>query len=157
MPSTVSSTLIKDVFAEPSFGFVTAPDASGQPRMTRIYAYSSNADLSQLSLFVFGPDAEPVLANLEEGKPLAAVLSRASDFRTIQCKGAYRGSHAPAAEELTILRNHNGAQFKMVNEFFGWTQENWSSWNIEPALVINIAVQAVFEQTPQPNTGQKIQ
>ena len=98
------------------------------------------------------------LDNLLDNGKVALNVGAIPSHETYQFKGGYLSHHDCDAEDIEGIRRML-AKYKIGLSRFGMPDEQLSivdKYNIEPSIGITFEVQEIFEQTPKPGTGNKI-
>lgn len=151
----ILNDFVKEVLTSPCYGFVVTINESNQPVMTRFFGFKYDDPLETLTVYTFKKDAQRVIDELSDSAKLAATVSNAMDFKTIQFKGTYQRHYDVADEEMNYARECNAKQVEIM-AMFGISKEVFASWHFEPSVAISINVEEIFDQTPKVNAGNKI-
>ena len=149
------NNLVKEVLAAPCFGFVGTINDSNQPVITRFFDFKYDEQQSILTLYTFKNDAKRVINILSDKSKLAATISNAMDFKTVQFKGTYQRHYNVPDDEINHVRVFNSKQAEIM-EMTGISRDVFASWKFEPSVAISINIEEIFDQTPKINTGNKI-
>lgn len=147
--------LANEVLSNPCFGFIGTLNESNQPVMTRVFGFKYDDSLTAFTVYTFKKDARRVAHHLSEVSKLAATISNALDFKTIQFKGTYRHHYEVSDEEMNYSRDCNSKQIEIM-KMFNISKETFCNWKYEPSMAIVMDVDEIFDQTPKINTGNKI-
>jgi hypothetical protein len=106
----------------------------------------------RVTLFLGVEPAAGAIANLRANGAVAITGSRPADYRTFQLKGrAVRVEPVPEGERAVLLacREALAAQLERV----GWARSHTRRLSVWPCVAVEVALDAVFEQTPGPRAG----
>jgi hypothetical protein len=125
------------------------------PECMEVCAVKVEAERGLLSIFLAQAMADRTLANLRSNGQAAVNVSRPTDHRTLQLKGIFVDER-PAGEEdrapLMKYLEHLARGFGMVGIPLSVCMR-MVAW---PSQVVRIAVHDIFEQTPGPGSGRRL-
>ena len=152
---SVANDLVREVLQKPCFGFICALNEANHPILARIFGFHFEAERHTLTAYAFNKDFQPMQEHLSAGAKITMVLSSSLDYHTIQLKGTFTKAYETPEEELKYPRSCNRQQVDIMN---GWgvPEEVFANWSFEPSISVAMEVNEIFDQTPRPNTGKKI-
>jgi Pyridoxamine 5'-phosphate oxidase len=124
----------------------------GWPGCCRAVALVARPDLGGATVYLPVATAAQAVANLASNGRMAVVSSEPVSHASIQLKGRARAVRLAADEESGLVRawiERLGDALDSVGLPRGITR-SMASW---PAFAVDLAVEAVFEQTPGPRAG----
>jgi hypothetical protein len=134
-------------------------DAAGTPSITRAYGCKVSADRREVVVFLSKRRSEAILRDLAAGAAIAVVFSRPRTHETLQLKGA-EGRILPLASEDRDIMLACSAAFSAEIIALGHS-EGFSQALTAPAgddaVGIAFTPDAVFEQTPGPKAGMRLE
>lgn len=134
-------------------------DATQLPSITRAYGCKVSADRREVVVFMSIPHSQAILRDLAAGAPIAVVFSRPKTHETLQLKGL-RARIQPLASGDREIMLASGAAFSAEIMALGYA-EGFSLALMAPAAdeAVGVAVtpSAVFEQTPGPKAGMRLE
>ncbi len=131
-------------------------DAELRPTVSRAVAIQPGADRGVVTVFLSDAAAASLLALLGPGVPLAVTCSRVATLRTVQLKGIVaRVRPATEAERPLVDRQSTGYTDSLsVIGFPPAVVRRWVTW---PATAVELRIHAIFEQTPGPGAGRRME
>src|SRR5262245_11808580 len=97
-----------------------------------------------------------MLRNLTVHPEIAIVLDQPTSHRACQVKGTFLSSRPARPEERAEIDRQVG-HFRADLGGIGLPEGMTAGWVLWPATVLRVRVTDVFEQTPGPGTGGKLQ
>ena len=131
-------------------------DASLRPEAQRAVGCVVSGDRRVLAVLVPEGTGARTLANLDAGSPIAVTFSRIVDLRTVQVKGQCVGVRKASAAELEAARRYVAA-FTEALYFIGMSRATARRLGVEPLWVVDVGVGELFEQTPGPGAGARME
>lgn len=131
-------------------------DVALRPEAQRAVGCVVSGDRKMVAVLVPELTGQRTLANIAAGSAVAVTFSRIIDHRTVQVKGACAGVRAASEAELEAARRYV-AGFTEALYFIGMSRATARRLRIEPLHVIDVVVGELFEQTPGPSAGQKME
>ena len=133
-------------------------DVALVPSLSRAYGCRVSADRREVTVFVSKPRSETILCDLAAGAQIAVVFSRPKTHETLQIKGACARIQPlePGDREIMLA---SSVAFSTEIIALGYS-ENFSHALMTPATdeavgIVFLPV-AVFEQTPGPKAGMRL-
>jgi len=127
-------------------------DARLMPECTRAMGARVARERTRITLWLPAATATLSLANLRDNGQLAATFSRPWDHRTVQIKGRQRrAGPAKPADQRAVERYRSALADEL--ERVGMPRHltlRLASW---PAHAVEVAIDAIFDQTPGPGAG----
>ncbi len=142
---------------EPGLSIIVATvDAHGQPATCRGVAMTSHDDLQTATVFLPVATSHETIANVAATKRLAVAATHLFDNSSMQIKGTTIEARLATDEEAVFVRSRLDAFAQMLLAFgvpprLAHTMSHW------PAFAVTLRVEQVFEQTPGPGAGRRIQ
>lgn len=131
-------------------------DARLRPECVRAAGCMVAKDRKTLRLLLPEMTGRRTLVNLEAGSPVAVTFSRIVDHRTMQVKGVSLGVRPADASEHEAVRRYLAA-FTESLYFVGLSRAIVRRMRVEPCVVAAIDVRELFEQTPGPGAGARME
>jgi hypothetical protein len=130
-----------------------SPD--GEPRATRAWAVTvSDADAGRVRVVMTGDD--PVtIANLAGGR-IAVTGCAVRTLRAAQLKGQVVSIDPPTADDMVTFEEHSDEFFQEVHETDGNPIELLRRLLPRDVVVVDVAVDEVFDQSPGPGAGASV-
>jgi len=128
-----------------------------QPAFVRGFGISLRNDGKALSVFISKTQAAQTLANLKENGRAALVAAHVGTLTTRQFKGAYV-SHTDVGESDLPSVEKNLTEFIAIcAKYFGEQMAaQFRAFNIFPLIAVTFSIEDIFDQTPGPGAGKKI-
>lgn len=128
-----------------------------QPIAERAFGFKVSEDGTMVSAFIPKANAEKTIENLNGNGRAALIVSNVFNLSTWQFKGSYL-SHADCIESDMQILQENMMEFgKFIEMHFGEKQlQILQGHNIFPLTSVTFKIEDIFNQTPGPNAGQKI-
>ena len=128
-----------------------------QPALQRAFGVKAADDFSQISFFIPKALSEKTLANLKANGRAAGTAVDAATHQTLQFKGEFVSSHDCTESDMQEFYANMTGFGALIEQFYGPEGlEKMQAFNILPLVSINFKIQDIFNQTPGPGTGQKI-
>jgi len=121
------------------------------------YCPAARVDAGGTRLTVFVPEigAAAVLADLAANGQAAIVFARPEDDRACQVKGTFVSARPAAVDEQALVQAQwHGFMHQL--DLIGTPGESTRTWTIWPCVAVQIAVTAVYSQTPGPDAGARV-
>lgn len=123
-----------------------------EPNGVRAVAVSVEPDGTHLVVYLAKVAAERVLADLESNGQAAVSFGRPVDERACQVKGVFVGARDAREDERPGIRAQ-WESFLANLEQIGIGRVTYGEWVVWPCTAVRLEVQALFNQTPGPGTG----
>lgn len=134
-------------------------DGNGVPSLSRAFGCRVSPDRCDVVVFLPKRRAEPLLSDLARGSPVAAVFSRPQTHETLQLKATRVRLDELAPGDRDIMRRA-GEAFSAELVSLGYS-DAFSHAMMAPgadeAVAAVFTPAAVFEQTPGPQAGRRLQ
>jgi hypothetical protein len=127
-------------------------DASGWPSCCRGIAIRVDDDRQGVTVYVPVATGAETVANVASTGRIAIVASEPTSHSTLQLKGRTRAVRVAAEHEAEAMDAWFD-RFTDVLDAVGLPRGISRAMNRWPAFAIEVAVEAVFEQTPGPRAG----
>lgn len=131
-------------------------DATLMPECTRAWGIKVGAGNGTVTIFVSEAIAGKTIENLRENGRIAITCTRPTDHVTCQLKGQVRGIKPVTRVDRDVSRQWHG-EFMAELTAIGVPAALSEAWITEPTLAVEIAVTDVFDQTPGPGAGRKLE
>lgn len=153
--NSIANSLVSDVLQKPCFGFICALNEADHPILARIFGFNFDPKKNTLTAYAFKKDFQAMQNNFTSGVKIAMALSSSLDYHTIQLKGTLNKFYNTPEEEMKYPRSCNGKQVDIMN---GWgiPKDVFANWSFEQSISVMMDVNEIFDQTPWPNAGKKI-
>lgn len=138
---------------------VASHDPSMTPSVARAYGCRLAGDLRRLTVFVSALRSRVLLRDLGAGAPIAVVFTRPRSHQTLQVKGACADLSAPAPDDLAIMHAYGeafGAEIRALGCADYFVRALTAPVD-EEAVALTFAPAAVYEQTPGPDAGRRLE
>jgi predicted pyridoxine 5'-phosphate oxidase superfamily flavin-nucleotide-binding protein len=131
-------------------------DASLIPECTRAWGIHVTTGRDTVTIFLSETIAGKTIDNLRGNGKIAVTCTRPTDHTTCQLKGqVLRIKSATPADRDASRRWHR--EFVAELRAIGVPSALSEAWIVEPTVAVEIAVTEVFDQTPGPGAGKKIE
>ena len=127
-------------------------DPSGWPAGCRGVAVLVHPDREGVTVYVPVATAAETIANIASNGRVAVVSSEPVSHSTVQLKGRARGVRVAGEEEAEAVQAHFD-RFVDALDSVGLPRRISRTMSRWPAFAVNLAVEAIFEQTPGPRAG----
>ena len=142
---------------EPGLSIIVATvDAHGQPATCRGVAIDSLDALQTLTVYLPVATSHETIANIAVTKRLSVAATHPISNAATQLKGTTMEARLATEQEGVFVRGRLDAFAQMLLAF-GVPPRLAHSLNHWPAFAVTIRVEQMFEQTPGPNAGKRIQ
>ena len=142
---------------EPGLSIIVATvDANGQPATCRGVALDSRDGLQTLTVFLPVATSLETISNLAATKRIAVASTHPISNSATQVKGTTIEARLATEEEGAFVRGRLDAFAQMLLAF-GVPPRLAHSLRHWPAFAVTLRVEEIFEQTPGPNAGKRIQ
>jgi hypothetical protein len=131
-------------------------DAALRPDCCRAVGAIVAKDRRSVSVLLNPMTATRTLANLRDGGPCAMTASRPIDYRTLQIKGPASAPRDPSELEQ-VIANRYLAAFVEALYLVGLQRAVVRRLRVAPVRVIELEVGELFQQTPGPQAGQRLE
>lgn len=134
--------------------------ANAEQRPTFTRSFLITAESGKKLLQVFFPKIMSVrpLADIQANSRVAVGAVDFSNFQSRQFKGKAVGQAEASPAELEQIRNAINSLAPMFGQFFGpGSEAGWRSYITDPSLKITVELEEIYNQTPGPGTGGRIQ
>jgi hypothetical protein len=127
-------------------------DAAGWPACCRGIAILVDDDRQGVTVYVPVATGAETVANIASTGRVAIISSEPVSHATLQLKGRTRAVRVAAEHEAAAI-HASFDRFTDVLDSIGLPRGVSRAMNRWPAFAIEVAVEAVFEQTPGPRAG----
>jgi len=127
-------------------------DPSGRPACCRGVGLKLADDRQGVTVYIPVATGAEAVANLATNGRIAVVSSEPVSHETLQLKGRIRAVRVAAAAEEALVRECL-ERFADVLDQVGLPRAVTRSMSCWPAFAVDVAVEAVFDQTPGPRAG----
>ena len=154
----IPQTIIK-FFQEPGMGYILATrDNNLQPCINHAWGMKVNHTGTEITFYVKNSHSEKHLANLLDNGRVAFCVGQQPSHRTYQFKGQYVSHNACTEEDNKILDEcFAGFKILLVAMFGEQALSLLDNYPYKPATAITFRVEEIFNQTPGPDAGQKLE
>ena len=146
---------VKEVLDKPCFGFVAGLDEAGHPEMSRCFGFTFEAEENTLTVYTFTKDFQKMGDHLAAGDKISIALSNAQNFKTVQFKGTLNQIYDTPEQEMAIPRSCNKKQADIMASW-GVSKQVFANWSFEQSVTVVMDVNEMYDQTPRPKAGAKI-
>ncbi len=127
-------------------------DPSGWPSCCRGVAVVVHPDREGVTVYVPVATGAETVANIASNGRAAVVSSEPVSHSTVQLKGQVRGVRVAGEEEAEAVQAHF-ERFVDALDSVGLPRRISRTMSRWPVFAVDLAVEAVFEQTPGPRAG----
>lgn len=131
-------------------------DTDKKPESTRAVGALVGADRTRLTIFLNHANAERTIANLAANPRVAVCFTRPIDHRTVQAKGRALAVRPALDSERPRLERYLSS-FVEALYLVGVTRAVAGRLAHWPSTAVEIEVDSLFQQTPGPGAGAKLQ
>lgn len=134
-------------------------DAEPLPSISRAFGCRVSADRREVVVFLSKPRSEAILRDLAAGAPIAVVFSRPKTHETLQLKGLRARVRPLEPGEREAMLAY-GAAFGAELMALGYPEDFTRPLTIavmEEAVGVAFTPIALFEQTPGPKAGMRLE
>ncbi len=131
-------------------------DPSLMPECTRAWGIEVGADRVAVTIFLSEIIGGKTIENLRDNGKVAVTCTRPTDHTTCQLKGHVLRFKAVTAADRDMSRQWHG-DFTAELRAIGVPTTLSEAWVVEPTVAVEIAVTEVFDQTPGPGAGKKME
>jgi hypothetical protein len=155
LDATVSALIESDAGA----GVVGLLTHEGEPWATRCWGVRIVAhDPLQLRLLLPAGSLARLgrRAGAADRFPLALTVADVASLRSVQVKGTAHSLEAPTDDDLARFEVHCAALLEAINTTDGYPPELMVRWPPTDVVAATLDVDAVFDQTPGPDAGARL-
>jgi Pyridoxamine 5'-phosphate oxidase len=127
-------------------------DPSGWPSSCRGVALVVHPDHEGVTVYVPVATAAETVANIASNGQVAVVSSEIVSHVSIQLKGRARAVRVAGEDEAEAVHGHFDRLMDVLDSV-GLPRRISRTVSIWPAFAVDLAVEAIFEQTPGPRAG----
>ncbi len=131
-------------------------DPSLMPECTRAWGIEVGADRVAVTIFLSEIIGGKTIENLRDNGKVAVTCTRPTDHTTCQLKGHVLRFKAVTAAHRDMSRQWH-RDFAAELRAIGVPTTLSEAWVVEPTVAVEIAVTEVFDQTPGPGAGKKME
>ena len=118
--------------------------------------FQLNAAFATLTVYVPVVTSRETIANVQSTRRLAVVATQPLDHCSTQLKGVAQGTRPAREDEEPFVRRHLGNFGGVLNQL-GIPPRVTSTVVHWPAIAIDMRVEEIFDQTPGPKAGTRLQ
>lgn len=135
--------------------YVATRDAEYTPESMLAMGVKIHGDGCAITVYLPEATSAPTLANLKSNGQIAICLTRPRDHRSVQLKGSVKHVRASEAADRELQSVFRAA---LVEQFAGVGIPRSASRRLVwwPSVAVEVAVNAVFQQTPGPRAGEPL-
>jgi hypothetical protein len=146
---------LAEFFASGISVLVGTRDARLRPDCVRASGVAAEPRRNVVTVFLPAATSERARANLEDNGRIAVTVTRAIDHRSLQVKGRVLELRDSTEEELGEIRRY------LADLALDWGQvgvpcKATQALNHWPSYTVRLRVEALFEQTPGPDAGNRM-
>ena len=137
---------------------VASRDAQLRPSVMRAMGSQISADGSCITVYLRPSQAQPRLADLAAGGPIAVVFSDPASNRTLQVKAGAARARAASPADQAVLRRYRGSMQQRIGQV-GFGADYVAAMLAAPAddlVALEFTPEAAFDQTPGPRAGRPV-
>lgn len=131
-------------------------DAALRPDGAAALAMRVHADGAHVTLFVSDASAARLSHSLAQSPRIAVVLDLPSTHRACQLKGTVLSVRPATDAERPEIDRQRDALYRDL-ESIGIPSAMFAEWRVWPSMALEIEVQELYEQTPGPGAGDRLQ
>ncbi len=131
-------------------------DAELRPTVSRAVAIQPGADRGVVTVFLSDAAAASLLALLGPGVPLAFTCTHVATLRTLQLKGIVTRVRPATEDERPMIARQSGGYTDALS-VIGFPPSVVRRWVTWPATAAEMRIHSIFEQTPGPGAGQRME
>lgn len=156
-PAIPFSSEMVDFLESPVAVQVAACSPSLRPSSTRGFGCVVESDRRTLRLAVNDAQAERCLEDLGRSDRLSVNLSHVADFRGIQVKGRLLEMRPATAAEVRAAETYFTRLVEVIGTIGVSSETTRGFWKTGPMRILRVEAEALFEQTPGPRAGEKLE
>lgn len=139
------------------FSIATASH-DGMPWFSRCFLIKPSTAPNQLHVYIPKTISEQPLANLAQNDRIAANGVDFTNFKSRQFKGRHIDTQSATKEEISEIQQAIETLAPMFGQFFGpGGDSGWRRYKIDPSVRLTIQLDEVYNQTPGPGAGGRLQ
>ena len=127
----------------------------GEPRATRAFALTVVDAAADVVRVVLSADDPVIVDHLASGV-IAITAADVRTLRSVQLKGRIVGVEPSSAHDEAVAAEHSGRFFQAIHETDGHDLSAIRQMLPLRTLSVEIAVEALFDQTPGPDAGRAV-
>jgi hypothetical protein len=142
-----------------SIGYAATRDRSLVPHFHWVCGWTVEPDPSTLSFHVSSPFPERLLQDVAECPRIALTIEAIGPHETYQFKGEFAATREPGPGDLASFergRERFVTDVLAIEQRFDFAPDTLERYLGAPALVVTMAVQEIFLQTPGPGAGRRM-
>jgi len=137
-------------------GHVGTRNARLQGAEVLMWTITIDAPNDQITVFIPTNISDKTIDNVTDNKKISAVITDPLTHTSYQLKGDYASHHACNDEEHALIKKYVDKFYQGYLAMFGYPAEIVNTFKYMPATAITMKVNDIFNQTPGPNAGKKI-
>jgi hypothetical protein len=131
-------------------------DAQLRPHAMRGFGVTCDPDRKGIALYLAEAVSQAVLADLRDNAQVAVTFSRPIDHRSLQLKGTVLEIRPITSGERLIQERYLAAWVEQVYQV-GLPRALGRRMQIFPSFAVQIALQEIYQQTPGPGAGRRLE
>jgi hypothetical protein len=131
-------------------------DRHGMPACCRAIALTSNDDLASVTTYVPVATSQTIIANIALSHRMAVVVTHPIDHFSVQLKGITSAARLARDDEAPLM-NERLEQLADVLHSLGVPRRVTRAVAHWPVFAIEMRVEEIYEQTPGPRAGTRMQ
>ena len=135
---------------------VATVDRHGMPACCRAIAVTSNDDLASVTTYVPVATSQTIIANIAISHRMAVVVTHPVEHSSVQLKGLTSAARLARDDEAPLM-NLRLEQFADVLHSLGIPRRVTRAVAHWPVFAIEMRVEEIYEQTPGPRAGARLQ
>ena len=142
-----------------SIGYAATRDRALVPHFHWVCGWTVEPDPSTLSFHVAAPFPARLLQDVAACPRIALTIEAIGPHETYQFKGDCAGTREPSAADRASFergRERFARDVLEIEKRFDFTAQTLGRYLGTPALVVTLAVQEIFLQTPGPGAGRRM-
>jgi hypothetical protein len=156
--SPVIPTRVVELLRGPSVMHAGTRDAALRPAHSQVTGAIFHDDRETVTFFVSESQARRIASNLEQNGRVALTIAQTS-HEAYQLKGAYVSSRPTADSDYALQDSYRTEMISALTKF--WPEEMVKPMILghayRPGVAITFRVEEIFQQTPGPGAGDKLE
>jgi hypothetical protein len=126
------------------------------PHVHKISGWAVGSDQKTLTCLISQGFTEDLIPSLENNAQFALTVCEVPSHETYQFKGTCLGSRAVNESDQMIYEQFQRRFAERVHTLFGFPEDLVRAFIPPPSMVLDLAVQEIFVQTPGPRAGRRL-
>jgi hypothetical protein len=139
------------------FGYVGSRDENMVPMVRRCWGVKFSSTHDVMIIYVVKAQYDQMLRNFQHNGRITVSLADVPDFRAYQLKGQFIKARNMTADEVIFKRQYRERPKAVMKEYFGISEVLSERYVCYTDLAIEFKVEKIFNQTPGPGAGKKVE